>query len=95
MFCFKYQDQDENCGQMVVEGIELIWNLEERGQELYCLYFFTLFSNEVSDRTNYIVAVWMPIIADNYSRQMFHWREKEFFLQTAGENATVEQTIVT
>lgn len=37
----------------------------------------------------------MPITADNYSSQMFCWRKKEFFLQTAGENAAVEQTIAT
>lgn len=49
---------------------------EERGQEYYFLYFCTLFSNEVSDRTNYIIAVSMPITAENRSSQMFCWREK-------------------
>lgn len=37
----------------------------------------------------------MPIIAEKYSSQMFCWRKKEFFSQTAGENAAVEQTIAT
>lgn len=37
----------------------------------------------------------MPIISDNYSSQMIHWKKKGFFLQTASENATVEQTIAT
>lgn len=44
---------------------------------------------------NYTVAVWIPIIADNYSSQMFCWRKKEFSLRTAGENADVEQIVAT
>lgn len=87
----------------MAEGIEWIWNLKDNKEDknsitlyfsIYLRIFFTLFSNEVSDRRDYIVAIWMPIIADNYSSQMFCWRKKEF-LQTAGENAAVEQTIAT